>query len=183
MARWVTNFNTWTPTAVADATNMTAQGFHALQGGSSTQFINCLEFFLNGQATSSTVNQVAVARDSTVFSGATSNAVLNAALHPSTAALAAAPLAQSVGSSTLPQRSATLYLLSLGFNAFGGLVRWQAAPGEEVGMLGNTASLGEISISTLAGAGKIGTHIIYEPFVWFACAVLSGMLMFGASIT
>lgn len=164
MARWVTNFNSWTPTAVADTTNMTAQGFHALQGGSSTQRSNILEVYLGGQATSSTVNRIAVARDSTVFSGATSNAVLLAALDPATAALAAPPLAQSVGSTTLPQRSSTLYLLSLAFNAFGGVVRWVAAPGEEIGMLGNTASNGEVSISTVSGAGVMSSHIIFEPF-------------------
>lgn len=164
MAKWAANFNSWTPTVVANTTNMTAQGFMALQGGSSTQRIAVGEILLNGQATSSTVNQIAVAHDSTVFAGATSNAVTNAALDASTAALAAPPLAQSVGSSTLPQRSATLYLLSLGFNAFGGIVRWAATPGYELGILGNTASVGEISISTVAGAGLMGSHILYEPF-------------------
>lgn len=44
--------------------------------------------------------------------------------------------------------------------------RWVAAPGEEIGLLGNTASFGEMSISHLAGGtpGLTGAHIIFEPF-------------------
>jgi hypothetical protein len=99
-----------------------------------------------------------------VFSGATSNAVKLAALDPSTADLAAPPLAQDVGSTALPQRSSTLYLLTLGFNAFGGIVRWVAAPGEEIGVLGNTASLGEVSLShgSSGTPGLMASHIIFE---------------------
>lgn len=161
MARWSGNQNTFTPVAVADATNMTSAGFCALQGGSTTQRINCLEFFLGGQATSSTVNQVAIARDSTV--GATLSGGTNAALDPASAALGAPAVFFSTAS-TKPQRSATLYLLSPSFNAFGGIVRWVAAPGEEIGMLGNAASFGEVSISTLAGTGPMSAHIIFEVF-------------------
>lgn len=161
MARWTTNYNSWTPVAVADTSNFTSAGFHALQGGSTTQRINCLEFFLNGQATSSTVNQIAIARDSTA--GATLSGTTFAALDAASAALAAPPV--SFGTATTkPQRSSTLYLLSLGFNAFGGIVRWVAAPGEEIGMLGSTASLGELSISTVSGGGLMGSHIIFEVF-------------------
>ncbi len=166
MARWVASYNNWTPIAVADTTNMTAAGFMALQGGSSTQRINVIEIYMGGLASASAPAQMVLARDSTVFAGATSNAVLNAPLDPATAALAAPPLAQNVGSSTLPQRSATLRLLTLGFNAFGGIVRWVAAPGEEIGILGNTASNGEISLSSgSAGTpGLMSAHIVYEPY-------------------
>jgi hypothetical protein len=57
-------------------------------------------------------------------------------------------------------------LLNLSFNAFGGIVRWVAAPGQEIGMLGNTASLGEISLSAYTGGtpGLMGSHFILEPF-------------------
>ncbi len=166
MARWVSSRNNWTPVAVADTTNMTAAGFQALQGGSTTQRIQVLEFYMGGLAGASAPAQMVVARDSTVFAGATSNAVLTVALDPATAALAAPPLGQDVGSSTLPQRSATLRLLTLGFNAFGGIVRWVAAPGEELGVLGNTASFGEISLSSASAGtpGLMSSHIIFEPF-------------------
>ena len=137
----------------------------ALQGGTSTSLYNVIEVYCGGQATSSTVNYVQIARDSTV--AASTNTLIagakNAALSPFTAALAAAPFA-TTNAATLPQRSSTLGLLNLSFNAFGGIVRWVAAPGEEIGIYGNAASLGEVSLSTTSGAGPMGTHIIYEPF-------------------
>ena len=166
MARWMAIRTNWTPVAVADTTNMTAAGFMALKGGSTTQRINLLEVYEAGLAGASAPAQMQLAYDSTVFNGATSNAVKLTQLDPATAALAAPMLAQDVGSTTLPQRSATLYLMPLAFNAFGGIVRWVAAPGEEVGLLGNAASVGEISLSHLATGtpGLMSSHFIFEPF-------------------
>lgn len=164
MARWNALKNNWTPTAVADTTNFTDSGYMAIQGGSSTQRINLLEVYMGGLASASAPAQMLLARDSTV--GATSlSGVLVAALDPATAALAAPPLGLSA-STTKPQRSATLQLLALGFNAFGGVVRWVAAPGQEIGLLGNTASLGEISLSHASGGtpGLMSSHFIIEPF-------------------
>lgn len=161
MARWSAGQNALTFVPVADATNYTSAGFAALQGGTSTQYINVLEVFLGGLSTASTPSQMVVARDSTV--GATLTVGTFAALHPSTAALGTNPVAFSTAS-TKPQRSATLYLLTPAFNSFGGIVRWVAAPGEELGMLGNAASLGEMSISSVSGAAICSAHMIVEPF-------------------
>ena len=70
----------------------------------------------------------------------------------------------STAATTKPQRSATLHLLHLSFNAYGGIVRWVARPGEEISIVGNTASLGEASLSCLnAGTpGAMSAHILYE---------------------
>lgn len=166
MARWSANVTTITSAAIADTTNLTTQTFLALQGGSSTQRSNILEVYIGGQASASAPNIFLLARDSTVSSGVTSNAARLTALDPASAALAAPPIATTVGSTTLPQRSSTLSLLNLSVNLFGGVVRWLAAPGEEIGMLGNTASFGETSLSAFTGstAGAYGAHIIFEPF-------------------
>lgn len=166
MARWSALYNNWTPTAVGDTSAMTTQAFHALLGGSASQRSNILEVYMGGLAGASSPSIMVLARDSTVTNGVTSNAAKLTALDPASAALAAPPISTSVGSTTLPQRSSTLYLLTLGFNAFGGIVRWVAAPGEEIGMLGNTASLGEVSLSAFTGGtpGLMGDHIIFEPF-------------------
>lgn len=163
MARWSANETTWTPIAVADATNFTDTGYMAYQGGSSTQFSNVLEVFMGGQAGASSPSIMLVARDSTV--GATLSVGRLAALNPFTAALAAPPVVFNTAS-TKPQRSATLSILNLSFNAFGGIVRWVAAPGEEIGVSGNTASLGELSLSALTGGtpGLMGSHFIVEPY-------------------
>lgn len=163
MARWSANQPTWTPVAFADAANMADTQYHAFQGGSSTQRTNLLEVYMGGQAGASSPSIMLVARDSTI--GVTLSVGRFAALDPATAALAAPPVCFNTAT-TKPQRSATLSLLNLSFNAFGGIVRWVAAPGEEIGILGNTASFGEFSLSAFTGGtpGAMGSHFILEPF-------------------
>lgn len=165
MAKRSFKIATWTPTAVADTTNFTDNGYCALQGGSATQRTAVTEIYMGGQAAASAPCIMNFSRDSTV--GVTLTALTtgqsDASLDPATDALAA-PLVPFTASTTKPQRSATLGLLNLSFNAFGGLVRWLAAPGEEIWMLGNTASFGEVSLSAYTGGapGLLGSHIIYE---------------------
>ena len=163
MARWSGNVPTWTPVAVADTTNFTDAGHMSLQGGTSTQRINVLEVYMGGQAGASSPSIMLLARHSTV--GITLSVGRFAALDAATAALGTNPILFNT-STTKPQRSATLSLLNLSFNAFGGIVRWVYAQGEEVGMLGNTASLGELSLSAFTGGtpGLMGSHLILEPF-------------------
>lgn len=162
MAKWYASRQAMTPVAVADTAAFTDNGFLALQGGSATQVNKITEVYMGGQAAASAPTPMILARDSTV--GATLSGGLLAAADPATAALAAPPVAFSVAT-TKPQRSATLQLLQLGFNAFGGLVRWVAAPGFEIGMLGNAASLGEVSLSSMTGGtpGALTPHIAFEP--------------------
>jgi hypothetical protein len=166
MAKWSFKGSTFTPVAVADTTAFTDGGHMSLQGGSSTQRVDISEVYMGGQATSSAPCLMLLSRDSTV--GATLTALSTgysaAALDPATAALAA-PVVGFVASTTKPQRSATLGILNLSFNAFGGIVRWVAPPGGEIKMLGNAASFGEVSLSHYTGGtpGLMGAHIIYEP--------------------
>lgn len=167
MAKWNFSNAFWTPTAVAVTTTMTANGACFLQGGSSTQYLQTSDITLSGLAAASAVTDMVLSRDSTV--GVTAITLgtngRNAALDPATAALAAAQVA-GFSATTMPQASATLQMLTLGFNAFGGYVRWTAYPGEELKTVGNTASLGEFSLScsSLTGTpGALATSWIYEP--------------------
>ena len=166
MAKFSFKVSTFTPVAVADATNMTDQGYMGLMGGSTTQRILVSEIYLGGQATASAPCIMIASRDSTVQATPTalSTGNSNAALDPASAALAAPPVA-FVASTTKPQRSATLGLLNLSYNAFGGIVRWVAREGSELVLLGNTASFGEMSLSAFTGGtpGLTGAHIVYEP--------------------
>lgn len=166
MARWSGLRTNFTPVGVADTSAMTAAGFMAWQGGNGTQRWNLWEVYMGGLAGASSPSIMIVARDSTVFAGATSNAAKLTPLDPATANLATQPLVQDVGSTTLPQRSSTLYLLNLAFNAFGGIVRWVMAPGEEVGGLGNTQPNGEMSLSALNSGtpGLMSAHFICEVY-------------------
>lgn len=165
MARWSGGLNNWTPTAVADTTNFTNSGYYAIQGGSSTQRTHILELYMGGLAGASAPAQMILARDSTVGATSLVGAIGPVALDAASAALAAPPVVFA-SSTTKPQRSSTLQLLMLAFNAFGGIVRWVAAPGEEIGILGNTASLGEVSLSHASSGtpGLMSSHMIFEPF-------------------
>lgn len=167
MARRSFKVSTFTPVAVADTAAMTNSGFMALIGGSTTQINQVWEVYMGGQATSSAPSIMIVARDSTV--GATPTALgagnSDAPFDTATAALAAPPVS-FIAATTPPQRGATLGLLNLSFNAFGGIVRW-AAPDEHgcLRMLGNAVNNGEMSLSAFTGGtpGLMGAHIVYEP--------------------
>jgi hypothetical protein len=168
MAKRITAVTTITPTATADAATTLASGTFPciVQGGTGTQRVNILEIYMGGQAGSSTPTFMILARDSTVgVTNSNGTGQTDAAMDASTAALTAATLTGNTNT-TPPQRSTTLKLLNLSFNAFGGIVRWVAAPGEEISIIGNTASLGEVSLSAFTGGtpGAMGTHLIYEAF-------------------
>lgn len=166
MARRIFSRATWTPIAVADTVNFTDGGYMGLMGGSSSQRINVSEVYMGGQASSSAPSIMLVSRDSTVQATPTAlgSGDSDAPIDAATAALAAPPVTFHT-STTKPQRSATLHLLNLSFNAYGGIVRWVAPPGGELVVLGNTASLGELSLSAYTGGtvGLMGSHIVYEP--------------------
>jgi len=162
MARWAAAIPSWTPVAVADAINMTDNGHHTIQGGSGTQRGELREVYLGGLAGASSPTIMVLGRNSTV--GATLTAGRLAALDPSSAALAAPPTSYGA-STTKPQRSATLgMLLHLGLNAFGGIVRWYMGPDQVISYLGNTASLGELSLNAFTGGtpGLLGSNIVFE---------------------
>ncbi len=166
MAKWSFAVETLTPVAVLDAAAFTDSGYMGLMGGSTTQRIDISEVYMGGIATTSAPTPMVLARDSTVQATPTAltTAQSNGALDPATAALAA-PQVAFVASTTKPQRSATLGRIALGFNAFGGNIRWLAGIGSEMRILGNTASLGEVSLSCYTGGtpGLMNAHIIYEP--------------------
>lgn len=166
MAKRSLSYATVTPTATADTTNLVDSTYlGVVQGGSATQRVNILEVSLTGQAGASSPSIMLLSRDSTVAATVSlSTGQTDAALDAATAALVAPPVVGSTAT-TKPQRSASLHLLNLAFNAFGGIYRWVAAPGEEISVVGNTASLGEVSLSAFTGGtpGLMGSHIIYEP--------------------
>jgi len=164
-ARYSASFTSVTTAATADTTNLANTTYGTIiQGGNTTQRINLIEIYMGGEASASSAPQImVVARDSqvggTVVAGSTRNALLDGSgTAPATTAV--------VGNSatTVPQRSSTLHLFHLSFNAYGGIVRWVSRQGEEPSVVGNTASLGEVSLSAYTGttAGPISGHVIYE---------------------
>lgn len=167
MAKRSMQMTSFTPTATAGAANLVDGTYMGvIQGGSGTQKINIIEVMETGQAGASSPTINLLARDSTVAVTAAANTNTDVALDTATAALAAPPVTGNGFSGTKPQRSSSLILLNLAFNAFGGLMRWVAAPGEEISQVGASANTGETSFSAFTGgtAGLMGSHVIYEPF-------------------
>lgn len=167
MARYSVGFQSITTTSggIADATNLTSSGFpFFLQGGSATMQLKVNEIQAGGEATAASAVQILVfGRDSQVAATAITG-VTNALLDATSTA--PGTLASAGNSSTTKsQRSASLgHLIQHSFNAYGGLVRWQARQGEEITTIGASPSLGEVSYSAFTGnvAGAISGHCIYE---------------------
>jgi len=162
-------FETITLTGVLDAANFTDSGYMGLTGplANTTQRRDIYEVYMGGMAGASTPTPAVLGIDSVI--GATFTALTtgqsNSPLDPAVAALAA-PQVAFCTTTTKPQRSATLAKLALGFNAFGGIVRWNASPGSELRMIGAAANLGEASLSCYTGGtpGLMNAHILYEQY-------------------
>jgi len=153
----------------ADNATVGTSGFMAIKGGSSTQLIDIFEILVSGFATSSAPALGVWARMSTLETTPTTLATpgSDGPMHPSTAALAAAPVT-FIAAATGPTRSnaASDGRINLGLNLFGGIIRWQAAPTQQFSQLGNTAQLGESGLSFFTGttSGSYSAHVIYEPY-------------------
>jgi hypothetical protein len=173
MSKQMFTVNNWTPVAVADATNFTNNGYAALQNGTSdTNSLTLVqEIMIQGGAAASAVNNMFFARDSTL------GATLAALTTPNSAGPNypnARPFAANqtpvgfISATTVPQRSSSVSVakLPLTLNTFGGIIRWQAAPGypqgEEWAIFGTGTTNAESSISSFTGTGAVTSTIIYE---------------------
>lgn len=147
----------WTPVAHADgASSLANNSYQALRSTTaSTDRIN--EVFIGGEATSSTVNRMAVRRASTNASTPTN--IAPGALN----SLSAASVAQGYQAATTgPTIASTNHLLNLAFNAFGGVIRWVAAPGQEIYCTAAATPNGEIILDSISGTGTVSTHLLFE---------------------
>jgi len=140
----------WTPTAVADTATMTANGACFIQGASSTQRTRIHRIVVGGLSASTSAPMIFMfGRDSTIAATALGLGT-NGKDAPMTAATAAlaAPVVPGFTATTMPQRSATLGgLLVFAVNGYGGAYQWLAKDDEVLDIIGNTASLGELSLS------------------------------------
>jgi len=160
----------YTPTAQADTTALTNATYQALKAGAST-LLQIIEVMIEGLGGSSTPTLMQLARASTLETTPTALASPNSDgfMNPLSSALSVTSTA-FVAAATGPQRSATTTdaKLDLNLNAFGGIVRWQAAPGEEWTIFGAStvaAPAGESILSAFTGGsvGAVSSHLIYEP--------------------
>ena len=166
MARYSLSWVSITPTATTDTTGL-ANGtyFGVIQGGSTTQLVDVREVSMDGESASTSAPAVILlARDSTVAGTLVAGTTFNAILDALAVAPSVVPLTGN-SATTLPQRSATGHLLNLGFNAYGGIMKWRGEGDECPTLFGNTAALGELSLSAYTGGtpGPVSGHVIYEP--------------------
>ena len=159
---------TLTPTATADTTDLVDNTYHGfIQGGNGTQRVVVSEVVVTGQAPSTSSPCIMLfSRDSQVGTGAAGSGagVTDAALDGSATAPATLALVGNTFATLKPRRSSTLHLWNLSVNAFGGVFKYVPPAGGEATIVGNTASLGEASLSAFTGGtpGLMGSHIIYE---------------------
>jgi len=164
MAKYSLSWTSLSFAAKADTTAFTANEVVYLQGGSATQRNVVSEIYIGGEASATSSPCLAVlGRDSTVATATVSGGRV-ALLDGSATAPATTAATGTTTSGTQGQRSSTLHLLHLSFNAYGGIVRWVAAPGSEIAVVGNTASLGEVSLSAFTGSTTAANsgHIVFE---------------------
>lgn len=135
-------------------TPVTANGCIGLTS-SATTIDRVVEVLVGGEATTSSAQLTKFARHSTV--GATPVAVTPGKLNPRSAAAAAAGFSSFSSAAVVGGT-----LVQLSFNAFGGVVRWVAAPGEELYFVGGTAADTEGSINGTGVSGSISAHVIFE---------------------
>lgn len=161
MARYTLTYQSKTMVATADATNMTDNGYATfLQGGGATQRLAINEIYAGGEDSASNPTTLVWGRDSTLAAtGISGN--MNALLDAVAVAPGTVPVFGCV-STTKPQRSSTAHLLQLSLNTYGGISRWQARHGEELTVVGTSATTGESSLSAVTGTGKISGHVLYE---------------------
>lgn len=161
MARYALTYQTKTMVAVADTNNFTDSGYATfLQGGSATMQLKVNEIYIGGEDTASTPTTMVWSRDTTVAAtGISGN--MNA-LQDATSVAPGTVAVFGCVSTTKPQRSSTQHLLQLSLNTYGGIARWQARYGEELGIVSATQPLGESSLSSVTGTGKVSGHVLYE---------------------
>lgn len=153
----------------ADGSSLTASTYMALQGGTTTQMNMTDEIYIGGQAASTAPLIMLYGRDSTVVATPTALAPPNSngPTHPSAGVITAPAVGAITGATqAIRSNSVSLGKKNFTFNAFGGIVRANYANTQDrFGILGNTASLGELSLSSFTGStagAAVGAHIIYE---------------------
>lgn len=156
----------FTPTAQADGT-LTSSTYMAIKGGSSTMQVTIYEVFETGQASSTGYNAMCLAYASTLETTPTALAlpVTTGYVNPNGGALSITEVAFTAAS-TGPARSpaTTLPRLRLGFNPYGGIVRWTPAPSTEWTQFGNSTNGGEtlLSAENYGTAAAMAANIVYE---------------------
>lgn len=164
MPMYTSAYPNLTPVAAAQgSTLLTSNGYLGVRTTAATNAIRLVEVFIGGEATSSTVNRMALRRHSsnsaTPAAGAGQVNTTPSPISPWSVASTHA----TFGAATTNPTTANLNALHvMSFNPFGGVIRWVAAPGEEVWVATNTANNSEVSVTSMSGTGLVSVSVIAE---------------------
>lgn len=162
---------TWAPTATGAA----ATNWMLTTGGSTTMIVDWLEVLISGTAAASAILATGVRFASTLAATPTALAApaTDGFMNASGSALSA-PVVCGFAATTgpFPSAAATLPSLNLGLNAFGGIIRWNAAPTQQWTQVGSAVAgsgvAGQSVLWNNSGPGGQSTtaaaHIIYEAY-------------------
>ena len=161
---------TWT--AQATNTALTNATYMGIQGGSTTQVVDILEILVSGFASASTVAAFTFSPGGTpttptALASPNSDGPLN---QNGTALVSGSTVITYVaaGTGSTASNAATVSKINLGMNAFGGIIRWNAAPTQQYTLIGNAATTGVgILFNSSTGGGSTAAanaHIMYEPY-------------------
>lgn len=109
-----------------------------------------LEIIIGGEATTSAVNRVGFGQMNATLAG-------NSAITPEKFNSRSPAAAGTYGHSNTSALLAG-YMLSIAFNAFGGFIRWVAAPGEEMYYVNSEV----IGLRSLSGTSTCSSTIVFE---------------------
>ncbi len=158
--KYTSAVTSWTPAATADGAQLSASGYHALRAAAATDMARVLEIYAGGEATSSTVNAWAVRRHTTHATTPTNRVPVP--FNPYSQVSVFQGFITASTNPTVAALATVQHVINLSFNTFGGIVRWVAAPDEEIYIITVTANNDEISLSTVTGAGIASSHFVVE---------------------
>ena len=168
-------FNTYNQSWTASAANSaiaSAATYMSIVGGNTTQVCDILEVAVSGLASASTIGAFELVPASTLGTGSSSISAIgtDGPMNVNATALATTMIPANTYATTQPTPSSatTVPRLNLTINMFGGIFRWNAAPTQQITIVGNATSTGNVVLynsSTGGGAtGSANAHIIYEPY-------------------
>jgi hypothetical protein len=161
----VTYASMTTGSGTADNASLTTLQYGAISGSSGTMQLKINEVQCGGEATAASAVQImALRRDSTVAATSLTSVGMSQILIDGTGTATASPFLISNTATTKPVPLSNGSILRQSFNAYGGLVRWQARQGEELTTIGQSANFGELSYSSGTGnvTAPVSWHILLE---------------------
>jgi hypothetical protein len=168
MSKRIFQQSTFTPTQQAD--QVLTGSWMCLNGGATNVILKIGKIILAGQAASSAINAMCLARTSALGVTPTALALPNSDgfANVNATAMTTVPVAY-VAAATAPNRSpaVTIARLNLVFNAFGGIMTWQTNPGseEEWTSIGSTVTSQSESVLSAYNVGAPGRRVLLRSSV------------------